>query len=72
MKLIIVLLGVLLIGCDSKVNTSVGSGEAAFERCIDGVTYIMFKTTMLNQGYGYASVKFGRDSKVVLCNNVEF
>lgn len=37
--------------------------------CLDGVTYYILKQKSGYSGYGFMSVKFDRNSKVVLCDN---
>lgn len=37
--------------------------------CIDGVQYIIVRERAFSRAYGYMSVKFNKDGKVVLCNN---
>ena len=65
MKTLIIILAALSItGCDGITRLS---QHGITEKCIDGVTYIYDAASIGNRGYGYMSVKFNRDSKVVLC-----
>lgn len=65
MRSILILTAVLLIGCaDSKAKTEKQTITIDIvEMCIGGVVYI--RTSFWERGY--MSVKLGRDSKVVLC-----
>ena len=36
--------------------------------CLDGVTYYLFSERTYSAGYGYMSVKFDRESKIVPCS----
>lgn len=65
MKTLIIIMTVLLVtGCDGVTRLYHHGIE---EKCIDGVTYIYDSSSIGNQAFGYMSVKFNRDSKVVLC-----
>ena len=59
---------VALAGCGVTDPAGNGAANLRDEICIDGVTYIIFKGQAGYAGWGYMSVKFNKDSKVVSCN----
>jgi len=64
------MLSVLLAvsGCSTGNPSSTSSNEMK-TRCIDGVTYFLFKETSGYSGHGYMSPKFKRDGSLSLCDS---
>jgi len=42
--------------------------EEMSTRCIDNVTYIIFKESVGTHGYGFMSIKFDKNGNVEICN----
>jgi major membrane immunogen (membrane-anchored lipoprotein) len=65
--LTILVLSIVLVGCSSgdKARTS---KEGMKTVCLDGVTYYLFRESTYSEGYGFMSVKFDRESKIVPCS----
>ena len=61
--LIAITLSLSACGNGMKINTK----DSYITICIDGVTYIAFKETVGNLGYGFLSVKLNRESKIIEC-----
>ena len=64
--LAIFVLSIVLVGCSSgdKARTSKEDMKTV---CLDGVTYYLFSERTHSAGYGYMSVKFDKESKIVPC-----
>jgi len=68
MKYLLILFVFFTISCGGVTDPSKkDSTKHEKYRCIDGVKYVVFKGYSGNQGYGYMSVKFNKDSTVSLC-----
>ena len=65
--LTILVLATALISC-STGNEAMTSKENMKTVCLDGVTYYLFRESNYSEGYGFMSVKFDRESKVVPCS----
>jgi len=65
--LAIFVLSIVLVSCSSgdKARTSKEDMKTV---CLDGVTYYLFRESNYSEGYGFMSVKFDRESKVVPCS----
>lgn len=55
-------------GASSSLNNNEIFKQKTETRCLDGVTYIIYRDTFSNKGFGYMSVKFNTDSKIIPCN----
>jgi len=69
MKKLLILLTLVLTTSACSVDSTPVTSKDAKDICIDGVTYITFWATSGDQGFGFMSVKLGKDSKVILCDN---
>ena len=64
----IVIFCLILTGCPANPADSTSTEEEYKTKCIDGVTYIFFDNGTYNQGFGYMSAKYDKDTKqVVTC-----
>lgn len=69
MKKLLILLALVLTTAACSMDSTPVISKDAKHICIDGVTYISLVATSGNQGFGFMSVKLGKDSKVILCDN---
>jgi hypothetical protein len=63
---------VFLAGCMENNDSIKSTDNEIFKqktetRCLDGVTYIIHSEVSGTQGFGYMSVKFNTDSKIIPC-----
>lgn len=67
-KSLILLVILVLAGCSEgrPVNTN---KQEMKTQCLGGVTYYLFRESQGYNGYGFMSPKYGRDGKVVLCDD---
>jgi len=64
------MLSVLLAvsGCSTGDRAATKTAEMQ-TRCIEGITYFMFRESSGNAGFGYMSPKFKRDGSLNLCDS---
>ena len=65
--LTILVLAIALVGCSTGDKASTKKKDMKTV-CLDGVTYYLFSERTYSAGYGYMSVKFDRESKIVPCS----
>ena len=58
-------IGLVTIGCTGQEADT--DNADIKERCLNGVTYYMFKEYGGHQGYGFMSPKYNSDGKIDLC-----
>jgi len=61
------LLGAFALSGCSTGDRPMTDAEDIKTRCLDGVTYYLYRETAGYSGYGYMSVKFNRDGSVNTC-----
>ena len=66
--LLITIMLILISGCSEGMNVVTKTNDIKL-RCIDGVSYYMFKEMSGNQGYGFMTVAFNRDGSVKTCTS---
>ena len=69
MKIIltIIVLATALVSC-STGREAMSPKKEMKTVCLDGVTYYLFRENNYSEGYGFMSVKFDRESKIVPCS----
>ena len=70
--LVFVLLMIFMSGCFDDTHSKVLNEPNGFKTiCIDGVTYIKFKSndTLSYKGFYGLTVKFNKHSKIIPCSN---
>lgn len=66
MRVLVLLVVGLMAGCSGGRGVITDTNEFKTIR-LDGVTYYLWREMAMYSGYGYMSVKLGKDSKVVEC-----
>ena len=56
-----------IVGC-SVGNNAHTATDMIKERCINGVTYYIFKEYRGSKGYGFMSPKYNSEGKIELCD----
>lgn len=67
MKKLLILLALVLTTTACSMDSKPVASKNTKHICIDGVTYITVKESVGHRGYGFMSVKLGKDSKVIPC-----
>ena len=65
--LTILVLATALVSCSTGKEATTTKKEMKTV-CLDGVTYYLFRESTYSEGYGFMSVKFDRESKIVPCS----
>jgi hypothetical protein len=65
---LLIIATLLLSSCSRGENADTENTDIK-TRCIEGVTYFLFKEMKGYYGYGFMSPKFNRDGTINTCNN---